>query len=126
MKKVDLVIIGIAISLAAILGGYSYHRISSKPVEKYAHIYVDNKLYKTVPLNGKNSNQTIEIKNKYGWNSIQIEKGIVKMVDGDCHDKICAKSETISELEQSIVCFPHRLIVIIKDNPSGKLDSVSN
>ncbi|MTK12148.1 MAG: NusG domain II-containing protein [Clostridiaceae bacterium] len=126
MKKIDICIIAVVIVLASVFGGYSYYKTSKNHIEKYVRIYVDNKLYKVVPLNDKSANQTIEIKNWYGDNIIRIENGSVRILDGDCPDKVCVKSGVISEIEQSLVCFPHRLVVIIKDGSSGKLEDASN
>ncbi|AWI06912.1 NusG domain II-containing protein [Clostridium drakei] len=119
MKKIDIFIIGIVIFLAAMFGVYSYYRTHVKYSEKkYAQIYVDNKIYKTVQLNDKNYKQTIEVKNEYGYNIVKIENGTVRIIDADCADKMCVKSGTISEVEQSLVCMPHKLIVIIKSDVS--------
>ena len=44
------------------------------------------------------------------------------MTDADCPDKICVNHATISDVGESIVCLPHRVVVEIVSS-DGETDN---
>ncbi len=73
-------------------------------------ISVDGEVYKKVPLD---TDSEIEVKSKWGTNTVVIENGEVYIKDAGCPNKQCEK-EKISKSAQSIVCLPNRLSVVVE------------
>lgn len=46
-------------------------------------------------------------------NTIEISGGSVRMIYATCPDKICVKTGAISKSGHSIVCAPHKVVVLI-------------
>lgn len=84
-----------------------------------AVICVDGEVYKRVPLD---VNTRIDVKSRYGENTVVIENGCIYIEDADCPDKICER-EKISNTGRSIVCLPNRLSVQIESkNQKEEID----
>lgn len=64
-----------------------------------------------------------------GWtNNLVIKNGYADMTEADCPDKICVNHVKISQVGESIVCLPHKVVVEIvgekqKDN---QFDVIAN
>ncbi len=76
-----------------------------------AIISVDEKIIGEYSLN---TDLTKNIKTDYGYNTVVISKGECFVLDADCRDGVCRKRGKISNVGESIVCLPHKLIVEIK------------
>ena len=76
----------------------------------FAVISVDGEVYKRIPLD---VNTRIDVKSRFGENTVVVENGNVYIEDADCPDKICER-EKISTTGRSIVCLPNRLSVQIE------------
>jgi hypothetical protein len=73
-------------------------------------ITINGKEYSTYPLN---QDQTIQIKNDYGENTIIISQGSVYMKSATCPDQICVKHSPLPQSTTPIICLPHKLVVEI-------------
>lgn len=63
--------------------------------------------------------------NNEGTNRLVIKDGKVYVSEANCPDKICAKHKPVSNVNESIVCLPHKLTVeIVSSNDSGQPDVV--
>lgn len=105
MKKGDFLIILVVLIL---LSSYLF---MSKTGDSAA-IYVDGELYERVSLS---KDTQINVKSKYGENTVVIKDGKVSIAYSDCPGKDCEKGE-ISATSRSLVCLPNRLTVIIEGN----------
>lgn len=56
-------------------------------------------------------------------NVVEIKDGKVSVIDADCNNRACVKSNAISKKGEQIVCLPHKLIVVIKGGSEGELDA---
>ena len=65
---------------------------------------------------------TIRIEGIGGNNTLKIRDGQADMTDADCPDKICVNHATISDVGESIVCLPHRVVVEIVSS-DGETDN---
>lgn len=93
--------------------------------ELEVEISVDGETVYTFPL-GEDSKYNMELQLETG-NYLVIENGFVYLKDADCPDKLCVRQGKISEVGQSIICLPHRLIIKInghRENSSGGLDVI--
>ena len=64
-----------------------------------------------------------------GWmNTLVIEDGFADMTTADCPDQICVKHAKISQVGETIVCLPHKVVVeIVGDNQKENLfDVIAN
>ncbi|MCR5387886.1 MAG: NusG domain II-containing protein [Lachnospiraceae bacterium] len=86
-------------------------------------IYVDGEIYGEYSLN---SDETIEINDEFGNNTVIIKDGEAYMVDADCPDGLCMKQGKISKAGQNIVCLPHRLVLEVKGDEKGEFDAISS
>lgn len=70
--------------------------------------------------------RTISVSGEEGYNLILINNGNVKVSDADCPDKLCIKQQTIERNGESIICLPHKLVVLIESEEESDLDAVTN
>lgn len=49
-----------------------------------------------------------------GTNELVIEGGRARIESADCPDKVCVRTAPISEVGQTVVCLPHKLVVVIE------------
>lgn len=124
MKRYDYVIIVLVVAIA--LGSLGVLAIKPRGDYsiKYVEISSENKLYKKIPL-GSNTNEKITLKNKLGYNEIEISNGSVRILDADCPDKICIKDGAIREPGQILVCLPNKVVVEITGEKTQENDEVS-
>ena len=88
-------------------------------------IRISGELYGTYDLN---KNQSIQIQNQYGSNTLSIQNGTVSMTDSDCRNQICVQTGPIEAPGQMIVCLPHELIAEItasSDSVAPSYDAIS-
>lgn len=71
---------------------------------------------RTVTIHGKDQ----------GYNLILISGGTVDVTDADCPDKLCVRQKSISKNGESIICLPHRLVILIESSEESDLDAVTN
>ena len=79
-----------------------------------ANIYVDGELYKKIDLDAVAVAYDIEIKTKYGYNKIHVDKGSICVAESDCQDQICVKQGEITDDGVPIICMPHRVTIEIE------------
>lgn len=115
-KKWDIIIIIFLICLSLIpelifgvVLGKNYNRT-------YAEISVNGNILKKILLSEHRGDEKIDIKTASGYNTLEIKDQSIKVIDADCRDKICEKSDFISEPGQIIVCLPHKLMIEIKSD----------
>lgn len=58
------------------------------------------------------------------YNFIEIKDGHVRITQSTCRDQICVNTPAISQVGQSIVCLPHKLVIRIEGNDQ-KIDGIS-
>ena len=122
-KKLDIAII---VSLLAL--SFTPNLIFSKTLSKdynstYANIKVDGKVYDNIPLSSFTGEKEFEINNKNDNNIIVIKNDSIQITDANCKDKLCIKQGEISNVGESIVCLPNKVIIEIKGDES---DSTSD
>ena len=88
-------------------------------------IRISGELYGTYDLN---KNQSIQIQNQYGSNTLSIQSGTVSMTESNCRNQICVQTGPIEAPGQMIVCLPHELIAEItasSDSVAPSYDAIS-
>jgi hypothetical protein len=118
MKKKDIMIIVIVLAIAGGIflantwlrndkGGIAIVKIDGKETGRY-HLDKD---------------QTIELLD--GKNILRIKDGKADIMEADCPDGLCVKQKSISKDGESIICLPHKLIVVIESSEENDLDAVA-
>lgn len=107
-----LVLAGIGLSA----GIYLPHTVSGS----YVEIRIDGVRTAAYPLS---SNLTQTIPGPDGSsNTFEIRNGTVYMREADCHDQVCVGMRGISNIGETIICLPHKLVLAIVGSdhePSG-------
>ena len=129
IKKGDIFLLAIFVA-AALLIAFSPLLQSHGSSGKYSQplvlkIRISGELYGTYDLN---QNQSIQIQNQYGSNTLSIQSGTVSMTESDCRNQICVQTGPIEAPGQMIVCLPHELIAEItaaSDSVAPSYDAIS-
>ncbi len=103
MKKGDFLVFLIIAVLSVALFLATFFKDDGKSLL----VSVDNKPYKTFSLDEDGKH---EIKTKKGINILIIENGTAHFENSDCPDKTCEKMGKISNVGESIVCLPHKVL----------------
>lgn len=129
IKKGDIFLLAIFVA-AALLIAFSplpqnrgFSGKDSQPL--VLKIRISGELYETYDLN---KNQSIQIQNQYGSNTLSIQNGTVSMTESDCRNQICVQTGPIEAPGQMIVCLPHELIAEItasSDSVAPSYDAIS-
>lgn len=125
MKKWDVIIIITLILISFIPEGVMFITNYNKHTRIFVEVYSEGKLLKKLPLDKDLEKTNFAIDNELGENIIEIEDGEVKIIDADCHDKICVKSHAISKPGESLICLPHKVVVRIIGEGKQETDEVS-
>lgn len=90
--------------------------IGSKRPESI-EIYVENKLYKKVPID---SEQEFKIETSKGYNKVKVHDRGVEIVEASCPDKTCVHMGMINKSNQNIVCIPNKVNIKITTDENDK------
>ena len=108
--KNDIILIAATLLIAAIaLTAY----LLSRETGNKAVVTVNGQTYGEYPLN---ENSVIEIysNNKSAKNVLVIEDGKAYISEASCPDLICAHHSPISNVDESIICIPNKMVVSIE------------
>ena len=88
---------------------------------KAAEIYQDGKLVRRIDLRSVTASYTLELGE---GNTLEVERGRVRMLRANCPDQICVHQSWTSAAAKPIVCLPNRVTVILSGGgaePDGVL-----
>lgn len=106
MNKKDVrLLLGVIVFSVLLLILFQFMR---KESGEQVEILVDGKVYGNYSLL---EDQTIEVETLLGNNVVVIENGIAYMREADCPDQYCVQHKPISNMHETIVCLPHKLVV---------------
>lgn len=114
VKKLDIIIIVMLLILSfvptviiGVMNNKDYTGI-------YAEVSVAGKVINKIYFTESNEEKSIPVKTEYGNNVIHVSNEGVYMEEADCPDEVCLGDGMISEVGESLVCLPHKLIIEIK------------
>lgn len=81
-----------------------------------AEIYRDGRLVERIDLRSVPRPYTLEIGE---GNTLEVDRGRVRMLRADCPDQICVGRSWSSSAAKPIVCLPNRVTVILTGGGSG-------
>ena len=118
IKRGDVIVFVSLMALSLILGFlFAVHQ----PKPEYVSVRVDGMEITRLPLY---IDRVYKISDD---NIIEISGGSVRMTYATCPDKICVKTGAISDSQHSIVCAPHKVVILItggRDDQS--YDAITN
>lgn len=118
-KKKDFILIIAVLIIAGVM--MLFMQLGNKAGETVS-IKINGEKYGEYPVN---KNTVIDIENEMGKNKIIIENGRVYMDSADCPDKYCIEHKPIENMNETIVCLPHKLVVeITSDNGTLEFDGI--
>lgn len=122
MKKRDIYLVLVLLIIAVLM--FVFINMSHQTAGNRIRITIDGEVYGTYSLE---DDQTIEIKEDLGINTVQIKDGRAKMIEADCPDGYCMDQNEISRENETIVCLPHKLVVevILEDETGSEIDGIS-
>ena len=81
------------------------------PAGTQVEISVDGETTMLLPLD-QDTEQLI--RTKEGTNLVRIRDGRVTCQEADCPDKLCVNHSAISNLGETIICLPHKVVIEIR------------
>lgn len=127
MKNADkYILLGIALVLTlSILGVYLSKTLFSRP-GTLAIITQNGTPIHKIDLSHVHKPYQMTIRsNNGGYNTISVEKDMLKVSDSDCPDKLCVKTGPLTYTGDLAVCLPHGLFIEIQAGDKGEIDSLS-
>lgn len=121
MKKGDIAIIVIVFILATALGYLV--SINKEKLTTSVIVVKDGEILNRYKID-KNYEKTFEIDLDGEKNKIEIKNGQVRMIEANCHDRLCVKSRPISKSGEMIVCLPHKLYIKIEGENFANKDEI--
>ncbi|MEG1311217.1 MAG: NusG domain II-containing protein [Romboutsia sp.] len=125
LKKLDVIIIIFLLILSFTPYFIFSKTLSKNYISTYATIKVSNVLYDNIELFSLKEKKTLTIQTPNGNNTLLIKNNSLQILDADCNDSICVNQGVISNIGQTIVCLPHKLIIEIKgDEGNSSNDTI--
>ena len=113
MTKGDRLLIVFVIVLSLISLVY-INRQGFSNQNKYVSIQYNGKEINKVIFDKQIVGTTIPIETELGYNLIEIGHEEVRVIEADCPDQIDVKQGWISNIGETLICLPNRLVVEIK------------
>ena len=89
-----------------------------------ARILRDGALLEEIDLDRVAEPYSFTLEDGSGANTVQLERGRIRISAADCPDQVCVKQGWISGGAVPIICLPHRLTIEIVDG-GGDLDGAA-
>lgn len=118
IKKGDFVLTGVALLAAGFL--FAWQSFGKSRSGGLVEIMLDGEVTGVYSIH---EDREVTITGRQGYNVLQIQDGVAKMIHADCPDQYCVKHEYIKDASETIVCLPHKLVVQVvagtKDEEGG-------
>lgn len=94
------------------------------PAAPVARITRDGVLLEEIALDRVTAPYSFDLEDASGVNTVQVERGRIRISAADCPDQVCVNQGFISDGTVPIVCLPHKLIIEITGG-GGELDGAA-
>ncbi len=122
-RKTDILIPAAALILSGAVALYAFFSVSSGVKGSTVIVTVEGTEYARFPLDEE---RDIIISGKNGLNNhLVIKNGEADITGADCPDKLCVHQKKISRNGETIVCLPNRVVIEIKGEDEGSVDTVA-
>ena len=89
-----------------------------------ARILRDGVLLEEIDLDQVDEPRSLVLEDESGSNTVQVERGRIRISAADCPDQVCVKQGWISGGAVPIICLPHKLMIEIVSG-GGDLDGAA-
>ncbi len=113
IKRGDVILILAIVVLAA--GAMLFARLGRQEGRSIL-VTIDGREYGRWPLD---EDQMINITENGFHNRVEIRQGKAFMAQADCPDKICVRHKPICYAGESVICLPHKLVVMVEEGNDG-------
>ena len=120
MKKGDIFLIIFYLLLSGLIS-FTLIENSNSYDKKYVEISVDNELKYKIDL-PVNDEKKIHLQTNHGFNDILINGSKIRIIESDCKNRTCIKDGEITNVNDILVCLPHKLLVEIKGKENREVD----
>lgn len=125
MTKADKLLIVVVIFLSFISLGY-INRQGISDEDKYVSIQYNGKEVNKVIFDKQIVGTTIPIETDLGYNLIEVGDEKVRVLEADCPDQIDVEQGWISNIGETLICLPNRLVVEVKGlSTSDEVDIIN-
>ena len=91
-----------------------------------AYIYSDGELQTTIDLSQITETQDITFSDgSGGYNITRVSYGKIEVIEANCPDKVCIHMGAIHSSAVPIVCLPHKLVIVLKENGAKAPDIIT-
>lgn len=120
IRKTDLYLIAglLLVAVTLFVGIRLYGKMTT--TEAVAVVTVDGKEYGRYPLE-KNHTETIHLSDG-SYNTFEVKDGYVSMTDASCPDQICVNHSRISKKNETIVCLPDKVVIMVENGEEAEID----
>ena len=119
-KKWDIVII-VFLVIVSFLPEVVFGMVLNKEYNMtYAEVTVGGEFHSKIPLSAHSGEDIITIEVKENINKILVKDDTVEVLEANCPDEYCIKDGQISEVGESLVCLPNKVMVEIKGDIKDK------
>lgn len=126
LTKGDKILIVLVIILALSSLAYIRKQAFSQD-EKYVSIQVDGEEIKQILFDKQLIDHEIPIESEFGYNLLELGDEKVRVTEASCPDQIDVKQGYISNVGETIVCLPNKLVIEIKGiEEDGEIDTMAN
>ena len=78
-----------------------------------ARITRDGVLLEEIALDRVEQPYSFALEDGSGTNTVQVERGRIRVAEADCPDQVCVRQGWISDGTVPIICLPHKLVIEI-------------
>ncbi len=115
-KAWDIVLIAALVLASALLWALSIGGQGA-----VAHVYRDGKLLREISLQ-TDGEYTVYSADGSGSNVISVKDGRLSVSEANCDDQICVHYGAIGLKNQTIICLPHGITIVIVDGDPWDID----
>lgn len=122
VKLGDFIIVALLIILSFLpLAIFTYqNKASADEDQSYVVISADGEIVHEMELKNDHTRETYEYIDEHGHENTIIREGqVVYMADANCTDLLCVQQGEITEVGETIVCLPNRVLVEITSDASS-------
>lgn len=122
MKKGDIVIIILVISLSLTLVSMNFLKNRSNNHELKGIIYYNGQIYKEVNLN---KDQEFEVITDIGRNLVKVHDNGIEIIEADCETQVCVDTKIAKKNGEMVVCLPNKIVIEVVGGEEDELDGIS-
>lgn len=90
-----------------------------------ALVYQDGVCIRTVDLARVDEPYSFIVEWEGGYNTVEVERGRIRVSDADCPDRICVHRGWVSDAAAPIACLPHKLVIRLESGGEAGIDGVA-